>query len=100
MGLTESLVLSRRYCWISADFRDYPKLLFKFHSETKEMYLMLFSRCDRGRGAADIPWDLYGGNDQLVSCPSDEIPDFLRRFSPSNSLPNAVALQMTTDNLT
>lgn len=59
MGLTESLVLSRRYCWISADFRGLSlKLLFKFHSETKEMYLdALFPGVTVEEVRADIPWD-------------------------------------------
>ncbi|MDI9461854.1 MAG: hypothetical protein WAP08_07215 [Smithellaceae bacterium] len=49
---------------------------------------------------ADIPWDLQVAETiSSFPVPRDEEIDFLRRFSPSNSLPNAVALQMTTDNL-
>ncbi len=78
-----------------------PKGIFKFHSETKEMYLdALFPGVTVEEVRADIPWDLQVAETiSSFPVPRDEEIDFLRRFSPSNSLPNAVALQMTTDNL-
>jgi glutaconate CoA-transferase subunit B len=102
MGLTESLVLSRRYCWISADFRGLSlKLLFDFEKHFEEGYISPSRETKLGEEVrADIPWDLQVAETiSSFPVPRDEEIDFLRRFSPSNSLPNAVALQMTTDNL-
>lgn len=78
-----------------------PKGIFKFHTETKEMYLdALFPGVTLEEVRADVPWDLQVAETiSSFPVPHDEEIDFLRSFSPSNSLPNAVALQMTTDNL-
>jgi len=75
------------------------KGIFKFHKETKEMYLdALFPGVTVDEVRADIPWDLQVA-DAIHSfpVPYDEEIDFLRRFSPANSFPNAVALELTTN---
>jgi glutaconate CoA-transferase subunit B len=75
------------------------KGIFKFHKETKEMYLdALFPGVTVDEVRADIPWDLQVA-DAIHSfpVPYDEEIDFLRRFSPANSVPKAVALELTTN---
>lgn len=74
------------------------KGIFKFHQETKEMYLdALFPGITVDDVRADIPWDLQVA-DTLHSfpVPTDEEIDFLRQLSPMSSFPNTVALDLTT----
>jgi glutaconate CoA-transferase subunit B len=77
------------------------KGIFKFHKETKELYLdALFPGVTLDEVRMDIPWDLKV-TDTLHSfpVPYDEEIDFLRLFSPANSLPNQVALHLTEEHL-
>ncbi len=74
------------------------KGIFKFHQNTKEMYLdALFPGVKVDDVRADIPWDLKVA-DTLHSfpVPTDEEIEFLRRLSPVSSFPNTVALDLTT----
>ena len=75
------------------------KGIFKFHKETKEMYLdALFPGMTVDDVRADIPWDLQvAGEIQSFPVPNDEEIDFLRRFSPASSLPNQVATQLSVE---
>ena len=75
------------------------KGIFKFHPETKEMYLdALFPGVTVDEVRRDIPWDLQVADTiKSFPVPYDEEIEFLRRFSPLNSFPNAVALELTTN---
>lgn len=75
-----------------------PKGIFKFHQETKEMYLdALFPGVTVDEVRADIPWDLIVADTvKSFPVPNDEEIEFLRRFSPLSSFPNAVAMELTT----
>lgn len=76
-----------------------PKGLFRFHKETKEMYLdALFPGVTVDDVRADVPWELHVA-DTLHSfpVPYDEEIEFLRRFSPLNSFSNAVAMELRTN---
>ncbi len=73
-----------------------PKAIFRFDQITKEMYLdALFPGISVEDVKADVPWDLKVA-DELKSfpIPTDEEIGFLRRLSPSNCLPNSVALEV------
>ena len=76
-----------------------PKGIFKFHQETKEMYLdALFPGVSVDEVKADIPWDLMVADTvKSFPVPYDEEIEFLRRFSPLSSFPNAVARELTTN---
>jgi glutaconate CoA-transferase, subunit B len=75
------------------------KGIFKFHEETKEMYLdALFPGVTLDEVRTDIPWDLkVSGEIHSFPMPYDEEIDFLRRFSPTSSLPNQVANQLSME---
>ena len=75
------------------------KGIFKFHKETKEMYLdALFPGVTVDDVRADIPWDLQIAEEiQSFPVPNDEEIDYLRRFSPASSLPNQVATQLSVE---
>ena len=75
------------------------KGIFKFHKETKEMYLdALFPGVTVDDVRADIPWDLQvAGKIQSFPVPNDEEINYLRHFSPSSSLPNQVATQLSAE---
>jgi len=75
------------------------KGIFKFHKETKEMYLdALFPGITMDDVRADIPWDLQVADKiQSFPVPDDEEIDFLRRFSPPSSFPNQVATQLSLE---
>jgi len=75
------------------------KGIFKFHKETKEMYLdALFPGMTVDDVRADVPWDLKVASEiQSFPVPNDEEINFLRRFSPVSSLPNQVATQLSTE---
>ncbi|MEE9911632.1 MAG: hypothetical protein K4571_07895 [Deltaproteobacteria bacterium] len=73
-----------------------PKGIFKFHRETKEMYLdALFPGVTVAQVRADVPWDLKVA-DPLSSfpVPTDEEIIFLRRLSPVSSFSNAVGKEL------
>jgi glutaconate CoA-transferase subunit B len=74
------------------------KGIFKFHKETKEMYLdALFPGVTVDDVRTDIPWDLKVADTiHSFPVPTDEEITFLRRFSPEKSLPNSVARDLTT----
>lgn len=77
-----------------------PKGIFKFHEETKEMYLdSLFPGVTVAQVKADIPWDLKVA-DQLASfpTPTDEEIIALREFSPRASFTNPVGVKLVYDN--
>ena len=77
-----------------------PKGIFKFHEETKEMYLdSLFHGVAVEQVKADIPWDLKVA-DQLAPfpTPTDEEIIALREFSPRASFTNHVAVKLVYDN--
>ena len=75
------------------------KGIFKFHKETKEMYLdALFPGMTVDDVRADVPWDLQVAEKiQSFPVPNDEEIDYLRRFSPASSLPNQVATQLSVE---
>ncbi len=76
-----------------------PKGIFKFHSETKEMYLdALFPGVTVEEVQSEIPWKLQIA-DRIQSFPQpvDEEINFLRCFSPPSSFSNAVAAQLTAE---
>ena len=61
MGLTESLVLSRRYCWISADFRGLSlKLLLNYYEESHYRFRVGDMIIDRIFGMAKSSPDGFG----------------------------------------
>ena len=70
------------------------KGIFKFHHQTKEMYLdALFPGITIDDVRADIPWDLKIAETlQVFPVPTDEEIEFLRRLSPLSSFSNSVAL--------
>jgi glutaconate CoA-transferase, subunit B len=74
------------------------KGIFRFHPETKEMYLdALFPGVAIDDVRADIPWDLKVGETiHSFPVPTNEEIEFLRRLSPLSSFPNTVALDMST----
>ncbi len=76
-----------------------PKGIFKFHRETKEMYLdALFPGVTVEEVRADIPWDLRVADTvKSFPVPNDEEIEFLRRFSPLSSFANTVAMELTTN---
>ena len=76
------------------------KGIFKFHKETKEMYLdALFPGETVEDVKADVPWDLKVADTiHSFPVPYDEEIDFLRRFSPISSFPNKVGTQLMADN--
>ena len=75
------------------------KGIFKFHQETKEMYLdALFPGMTVDDVRADVPWDLQVAEKiQSFPVPNDDEIDYLRRFSPASSLPNQVATQLSVE---
>lgn len=75
------------------------KGIFKFHKDTKEMYLdALFPGVTVDDVRADIPWNLKVADEiHSFPVPDDEEIDFLRRFSPTNSFPNQVATQLSLE---
>lgn len=75
------------------------KGIFKFHKDTKEMYLdALFPGMTVDDVRADIPWDLQVAEEiQSFPVPDDEEINFLRHFSPASSLPNQVATQLSME---
>lgn len=75
------------------------KGIFKFHEETKEMYLdALFPGETLEDVRADVPWNLKVGDTiHSFPVPYDEEIDFLRHFSPTHSFPNKVATQLSTE---
>ncbi len=73
-----------------------PKGIFKFHPETREMYLdALFPGVGVDEVRADIPWDLKIA-DPLGSfpVPQDEEIVFLRRLSPVSSFSNTTGKEL------
>jgi len=76
------------------------KGIFKFHNQTKEMYLdALFPGVTVENVKADIPWDLRVADQiHLFPVPRDEEIDFLRSFSPISSFPNQVGVQLMVEN--
>jgi glutaconate CoA-transferase, subunit B len=74
------------------------KGIFKFHPQTKEMYLdALFPGVSVDDVRADIPWDLKVAETiHSFPVPTDEEIGFLRKLSPLSSFPNTVALEMST----
>lgn len=73
-----------------------PKGIFKFHPETKEMYLnALFPGVSLNDVRADIPWDLKVA-DPLESfpVPEDDEINFLRRLSPVSSFSNTTGREL------
>lgn len=77
-----------------------PKGRFKFHEETKEMYLdALFPGITLEQVKADIPWNLKVA-DQLGSfpIPTDEEIIALREFSPRASFSSPVAVELVFEN--
>ena len=74
------------------------KGIFKFHKETKEIYLdALFPGITVEDVRAEIPWDLKVADTiHSFPVPTDEEIEFLRRLSPLSSFPNTVALDLTT----
>jgi glutaconate CoA-transferase subunit B len=78
-----------------------PKGIFKFHPQTKEMYLdALFPGVDLDEVRADIPWELKIA-DPLGSfpVPEDEEILFLRRLSPISSFKNATARKLAMEHI-
>ncbi len=75
------------------------KGIFKFHKETREMYLdALFPGMTVDDVRADVPWDLKVASEiQSFPVPNDEEINFLRRFSPVSSFPNQVATQLSRE---
>ena len=75
------------------------KGIFKFHKESKEMYLdALFPGVTVDDVRADIPWNLKVAEKiHSFPAPHDEEINFLRRFSPASSLPNQVATQLSVE---
>lgn len=75
------------------------KGIFKFHKETKEMYLdALFPGTTVDEVRMDVPWDLKVAEEvQSFPVPYDEEINFLRRFSPASSLPNQVVTQLSAE---
>jgi len=75
------------------------KGIFKFHEVTKEMYMdALIPGVTVDDVRADIPWDLRVAEElHSFPVPDDEEIDFLRHFSPTSSLPNKVATQLSTE---
>lgn len=77
-----------------------PKGRFKFHEETKEMYLdALFPGIRLEQVKADVPWDLQVA-ERLGSfpIPTDEEIIALREFSPRASFSSPVAVQLVFEN--
>ncbi len=76
------------------------KGIFKFHEETKEMYLdALFPGMTMEQVAADIPWDLKVADKfDAYPIPTDEEITALREFSPRNSFTSPVAVQLVFEN--
>jgi glutaconate CoA-transferase, subunit B len=73
-----------------------PKAMFRFHQETKEMYLdALFPGYTVEEIKADIPWDMKVA-DTLghFPIPTDEEILFLRTFSPKCVFKNQVGTQL------
>jgi glutaconate CoA-transferase subunit B len=77
-----------------------PKGIFKFHEETKEMYLdALFPGVSVERVKVDIPWDLkVSDNLGTFPVPNDDEIAALREFSPRASFPSPVAVQLVFEN--
>lgn len=76
------------------------KGIFKFHPETKEMYLdALFPGVTVERVKKDIPWDLKVA-ERLgdYPIPTDEEIHALREFSPRASFSSPVAVQLVFEN--
>lgn len=77
-----------------------PRGIFRFHEETKEMYLdALFPGVALEQVRARIPWDLKVA-DKLADypIPTDEEILALRRFSPRASFSSPVAVQLVYEN--
>lgn len=77
-----------------------PRGIFRFHEETKEMYLdALFPGVTVEQVKARIPWDLKVA-DKLSAypIPTDEEILALRQFSPRASFPSPVAVQLVFEN--
>ena len=73
-----------------------PKGIFKFHSETKEMYLdALFPGVTVDDVRTDIPWDIKIA-DPLESfpVPTDDEITFLRKLSPVSSFSNTTGIEL------
>ena len=73
-----------------------PKGIFKFHKETKEMYLdALFPGVTVDDVRADIPWDIKIA-DPLESfpVPTDDEITFLRKLSPVSSFSNTTGKEL------
>lgn len=78
-----------------------PKGIFKFDSETKEMYLAeIHPRISLEDIKKDIPWDLkISDNLSQTKRPSDKEIDFIRKFAPAAVLGRALAIELTFANL-
>ncbi len=74
-----------------------PDAIFKFDSETREMYLFALApgvSLDTVRSR--VPWDLkVAENLESFPVPTDEELTFLRRFSPRSSFSTAVAGELS-----
>jgi glutaconate CoA-transferase subunit B len=73
-----------------------PKAMFRFHPETKEMYLdALFPGYTVKDIKADVPWDLKVADElSHFPIPTDEEIHYLRTFSPKCVFKNQVGTQL------
>lgn len=75
------------------------KAMFRFHPETKEMYLdALFPGYSVDDIKADVPWKLKVADDMSrFPIPTDEEIHFLRKFSPNSVFRNDVSRQLVIE---
>ncbi len=77
------------------------KGIFRFHPETKEIYL---SEIHPGIAVddvkKDVPWDLMiDDNLKITEPPSAKEVAFIRKFAPTESAGNALAIELATANI-
>lgn len=74
------------------------KGIFRFHPETKEMYLdQVHPGISVEDVKTDVPWDLkVNKNLTVTEPPSQEEVAFIRKFAPTESAGNALSLELAT----